>query len=144
MPATPDGLKLAKLCRTFAEDKKALDPVILDLRKVSSVADFFVICAAESEPQLKAIGNGLEKALKDDYGLRPLAVDGYPASQWIVVDYGDVMVHIFHQSTRGKFNLEGLWRDAPVVKDTPPAKTKTKTKTKKAKKADAEEKEGEA
>ena len=112
----PDGLKLAKLCRAFAEDKKALDPVILDLRELSSVADFFVICAAESEPQLKAIGNGLEKTLKDEHDVRPLAVDGYPVSQWIVVDYGDVMVHIFHQAQRGKYNLEGLWRDAPKVK----------------------------
>ncbi|HEY8965798.1 MAG TPA: ribosome silencing factor [Candidatus Methylacidiphilales bacterium] len=112
----PEGLKLAKLCRAFAEDKKALDPVILDLRELSSVADFFVICAAESEPQLKAIGNGLEKELKDVHDVRPLAVDGYPVSQWIVVDYGDVMVHIFHQAQRGKYNLEGLWRDAPQVK----------------------------
>ncbi len=112
-PATPAGLKLAKLCRDFADDKKALDPVILDLRKVSSVADYFVICSAESEPQLKAIANGLEKALKDDHDLRPQAVDGHPQSQWIVVDYGDVMVHIFHTASRARYNLEALWRDAP-------------------------------
>ncbi|SDT99694.1 ribosome-associated protein [Verrucomicrobium sp. GAS474] len=120
MPAkpvkNPEGLKLAKLCRAFAEEKKAIDPIILDLREISSVADFFVICSADSEPQLKAIGNGLEKMLKDDHDVRPLAVDGYPVSQWIVADYGDVMVHIFHKTTRPKYNLEGLWRDAPVVK----------------------------
>lgn len=113
MPATPSGLKLAKLCRTFAEDKKALDPVILDLRKISGVADYFVICSADSEPQLKAIGNGLEKELKDAYDIRPLAVDGQPQSLWIVVDYGDVMVHIFHTSSRARYDLESLWRDAP-------------------------------
>jgi ribosome-associated protein len=113
MPAIPSGLKLARLCRSFADEKKAIDPVILDLRKVSSVADFFVICSAESEPQLKAIGGGLEKELKDKFDLRPLAVDGYPQSQWIVVDYGDVMVHVFHTSSRARYNLEELWGDAP-------------------------------
>lgn len=116
MPAIPEGLKLAKLCRSFAEDKKALHPVILDLRKLSTVADFFVICSAESEPQLKAIGGGLEKTLKDDYALRPNAVDGFPKSQWIVVDYGDVMVHIFTDAIRKFYDLEGLWNDAPRVK----------------------------
>jgi ribosome-associated protein len=116
MPATPEGLKLAKLCRTIAEDKKAINPVILDLRKVSSVADYFVICSVESEPQLKAIGNSLEKTLKDDYGIRPQAVDGFPKSQWIVVDYGDVMVHIFNAPTRAFYNIEALWGDAPKVK----------------------------
>ncbi|MDE1170657.1 MAG: ribosome silencing factor [Verrucomicrobium sp.] len=115
MPATPSGLKLAKLCRTFAEEKKALDPVLLDLRKVSSVADFFLICSAESEPQLKAIGNGLELMLKNDYGLRPNAVDGFPRSHWVVVDYGDVMVHVFHANTRGFYSLEKLWGDAPRI-----------------------------
>ncbi len=110
------SLKLAKLCRTFAEDKKAEDPLILDLRKVSAVADFFVICSAQSEPQLKAIANGMEKELKDGYGLYPQAVDGFPRSQWIVIDYGTVMVHIFHTSKRGHYSLEDLWSDAQRVK----------------------------
>ena len=110
------SLKLAKLCRTIAEDKKAEDPVILDLRKVSAVSDFFVICSAQSEPQLKAIANGLEKELKEQYGLFPTAVDGFPKSQWIVADYGSVMVHIFHTNRRGHYALEDLWSDAPKVK----------------------------
>jgi ribosome-associated protein len=114
-PTIPEGLKLAKLCRSFAEEKKAGSPVILDLRKVSSVADFFVICSADSEPQLKAIANGLEKTLKDEHGVRPQAVDGFPKSQWVVVDYGDVMVHIFNPTAREFYNLESLWNDAPRV-----------------------------
>jgi len=115
MASVPEGRRLAELCRDFADEKKALHPVILDLRKVSSVADYFVICAAESEPQLKAISNGLEKTLKDEYGLRPQAVDGFPKSQWVVVDYGDVMVHIFNPATRAFYNLEALWGDAPKI-----------------------------
>lgn len=116
MPASLTPLKLAKQCRTIAEDKKALEPVILDLRKVSAVSDFFVICSAQSEPQLKAIANAMEKELKDEHQLYPLAVDGFPKSQWIVVDYGSVMVHIFHESKRSHYGLEDLWSDAPLVK----------------------------
>jgi ribosome-associated protein len=109
------SLKLAKLCRDLVLDKKAIDPVILDLRKVSSLTDFFVVCSAESEPQLKAIANNLEKTLKDEHDVRPYAVDGYPASQWIVLDYSDVIIHVFHADKRGFYALEELWGDAPRV-----------------------------
>lgn len=110
------ALQLAKLCVSFAEDKKATDPVILDLSAISSLADYFVICSAQSEPQLKAIANGLDKFLKDEHGIRPNAIDGFPSSQWIVVDYGDVMIHIFHEEKRALYSLEDLWSDAPRVK----------------------------
>jgi ribosome-associated protein len=109
------GLDLARHCVAFALDKKALDPIILDLRKVSTIADYLVICSAQSEPQIKAIVNGVEKALKDEYGRYPLAVDGFPSSQWVVVDYGDVMFHIFHEQKRPVYALEDLWSDAPQV-----------------------------
>ena len=109
------GLELAQKVVAFAQDKKALDPVILDLRKISTIADYLVICSAQSEPQLKAIANGVEKSLKEDFETRPLAIDGFPTSQWIVIDYGDVMVHIFHEQKRGVYALEDLWSDAPQV-----------------------------
>jgi ribosome-associated protein len=115
-PAEPEGLILARLCIAAAEDKKATDPVIMDLREVSSITDFLVICSAQSEPQLKAIANGVEQALKESLDRRPLAVDGFPTSQWIVIDYGEVMLHIFHDAKRGVYALEDLWSDAPVVK----------------------------
>jgi ribosome-associated protein len=114
-PASLTGLELAQRCVQFAQDKKALDPIILDLREISSIADYLVIVAAQSEPQLKAIANGVEKGLKDEFGRYPLAVDGFPTSQWIVVDYGDVMFHIFHEQKRGVYALEDLWSDAPQV-----------------------------
>ncbi len=113
--ASLTGLELAHRCVQFAQDKKALDPIILDLQKVSTIADYLVICSAQSEPQLKAIANGVEKGLKDEFGRYPLAVDGFPTSQWIVVDYGDVMFHIFHEQKRGVYALEDLWSDAPQV-----------------------------
>ena len=114
-PAEPDALKLARRCVAFAQDKKALDPVILDLRKISGITDYLVICAAQSEPQIKAIANGVEKELKEELGRYPLAVDGFPTSQWIVIDYGEVMLHIFHEQKRAVYALEDLWSDAPQV-----------------------------
>jgi len=115
IPAEPEGLILARQCVAAAEDKKATDPVIMDLRAVSGITDFLVICSAQSEPQLKAIANGVEQALKEAIDRRPLAVDGFPTSQWIVIDYGEVMLHIFHETKRGHYALEDLWSDAPVV-----------------------------
>lgn len=112
----PSGLALAKLCRDIALDKKALDPVIIDLRGIATMTDYFVIISAQSEPQLKAIANAMEKTIKDDHQVRPQATDGFPASQWIVVDYGDVLVHIFHETKRKLYALEELWGDAPTVK----------------------------
>jgi ribosome-associated protein len=109
------GLELAQRCVQFSQDKKALDPIILDLQEISTICDYLVICSAQSEPQLKAIANGVEKGLKDEFGRHPLAVDGFPTSQWIVVDYGDVMFHIFHEQKRGVYALEDLWSDAPQV-----------------------------
>jgi ribosome-associated protein len=110
-----DGIDLARRCVDLALDKKAIEPVILDLREISTITDYLVICSAQSDPQLKAIANGVVKGLKDDFSRPPLAVDGFPVSQWIVVDYGDVMLHIFHESKRGVYALEDLWSDAKKV-----------------------------
>lgn len=87
--------------------------MVLDLREISTFTDFFVICSAGSEPQLKAIANEIEVRLKQDYAMRPVAVDGFPASQWIVLDYMQVIVHIFHAEKRAFYALEDLWGDAP-------------------------------
>jgi len=83
------------------------------LRGISSFTDFFVICSGTSEPHLKAIAGEIEERLKVDDQLRPTAVDGYPMSHWIVIDYSDVVVHIFHEQRRGYYALEDLWSDAP-------------------------------
>lgn len=85
----------------------------LDLRAISSFTDFFVICSGTSEPHLKAIAGEIQERLKKDHGVAPHAVDGYPMSQWVVIDYGDVIVHIFHENKRAFYSLEDLWGDAP-------------------------------
>ena len=105
--------ELAVLCAAAAADKQAVDVVALDLRGISTFTDFFVICSGSSEPHLKAIAGEIEERLRETHNLRPTAVDGFPLSQWIVIDYGDVIVHIFHQSKREFYNLEDLWGDAP-------------------------------
>jgi ribosome-associated protein len=88
---------------------------VLDLRGISTFTDFFVICSGNSEPQLKAIANSIEGQLKQHHGVRPAAVDGFPMSQWIVLDYLQVIVHVFRQEKREFYSLEDLWSDAPRV-----------------------------
>jgi ribosome-associated protein len=87
----------------------------LDLREISTFTDFFVICSATSEPQLKAIANEVETRLREDHATRPVAIDGFPRSQWVVLDYLQVVVHIFHRDKRAFYSLEDLWGDAPLV-----------------------------
>ncbi|MES2308902.1 MAG: ribosome silencing factor [Verrucomicrobiota bacterium] len=115
MSSLSSSLKLAKLCVELALDKKALDPVILDLRKIEGPTYFFVIVSAESEPQLKAISTHLEKEIKEQLEISP-RIDGFPSSKWVVIDYGDVMVQLFLHERRDFYGLEALWKDAPRVK----------------------------
>ena len=110
-----DARQLAKLCRDIALDKKALDPVLLDVRKVSSVADYFLILSGNSEPHLKAIADEIARRLRDA-GVRTRHHNGYPQSRWVVMDYGDVMIHIFHPDMREHYGLEHLWGDGKRVK----------------------------
>ena len=97
-------------------EKKAADIVVMDLRKVkNSIADFFVICSGTSEPHLKAIAGEIEGRLKKDHGVRAAAVDGFPSSQWIVLDFMQVIAHVFHYEKRAFYGLEDLWGDASRV-----------------------------
>jgi ribosome-associated protein len=112
---TSDSEKLARLCRDIAEDKKAEDIVLLDLRGISTVADFFVVCSGTSEPHLRAISDEIERRLREKLARRPHGVDGFPASRWIVMDYSDVLIHIFHPELRRHYALESLWGDAKQI-----------------------------
>ena len=117
-----DSRKLALLCREFADNKKAENIVILDVRKISSVTDFFVIASGTSEPHLRAIVEEITGQVRDEVGQRPHAVDGTVHGAWVVLDYFDVIVHIMRQDVRERYDLEGLWGDAKAVK---PKKAKT-------------------
>jgi ribosome-associated protein len=105
----------------LASNKKAEEIVVLDLREISTFTDFFVICSATSEPQLKAIAGEIEGRLRKEHRIKPAAMDGFPASQWIVLDYLQVVVHIFHQEKRAFYSLEDLWSDAPRLNWQAPA-----------------------
>jgi len=110
-----ESLDLAQACALAASDKKAEDIVILDLRELSSFTDAFVICSATSEPQMKAIASSIREQTREKHGRKPLNEDGFPASHWVAIDYGDVIVHVFNGEKREFYNLEGLWKDAAVV-----------------------------
>ena len=87
--------------------------MVLDLRGISSFTDFFVICSGTSEPHLKAIAGEIEERLKTEHKIRAVSVDGFPASQWIVLDYMQFIVHVFHREKREFYSLEDLRGDAP-------------------------------
>src|SRR5580700_7427822 len=108
-----DSKKLALLCRKLAENKKAENIVILDVRKLSSVTDYFVIASGGNEPHLRAIMNEITDGLWEDSQVRPRRVEGGASDPWQVLDFFDVIVHIMRADVREKYNLESLWGDAP-------------------------------
>jgi ribosome-associated protein len=111
-----DARKLALLCRELADNKKAEDLVILDVRKLSSVTDYFVIASGSSEPHLRAIVDEIADKLREEHDLRPRAIDGTFHAAWVVLDFFDVIVHVMRQDVRERYDLETLWGDAPRVR----------------------------
>jgi ribosome-associated protein len=111
-----DSRKLALLCRELAENRKAENVVILDVRKLSSVTDFFVIATGTSEPHLRAIEDEIMRRLRDEHNVRPHQTDGSARTNWIVADYFDVIVHLMRTEVRERYDLEGLWGDAPRLR----------------------------
>ncbi|MBV8552080.1 MAG: ribosome silencing factor [Acidobacteriaceae bacterium] len=97
-----------------AESKKAFDIRILDLREVTSFTDFFIVCSVSNQRQGQAVADEIEKALKET-GELPVSIEGYDAAEWILMDYGDFLVHIFSETARSYYDLERLWRHAKVM-----------------------------
>lgn len=91
-----------------AEDKKAWDPVIVDLRGKTTVADYFVICDGETDRQLRSIADAMRERARVE-GIRPLAVDGYDEATWILLDFDSVLAHVFLPGERAYYDLETLW-----------------------------------
>lgn len=89
-----DALEIARLCAKYADDKKAEEIVLLDLRGLSPVTDFFVICSAVSSPQLRAVRDEIVEQMRKEHGQKPLFVDGSYESQWLIVNFPNVLVHI--------------------------------------------------
>lgn len=117
-----DSKKLALLCRELADNKKAENLLVLDVRKLSSVTDYFVIVSGTSAPHLRAIVNEIVDKLRDDHELRARALDGNMNGDWVVLDYFDVIIHVMRAEVRERYDLEGLWGDAPQIKPGQPDK----------------------
>ena len=97
-----------------AQDKKAADIRVLDIQKISIIADFFIICSGGSTPQVHAIVENIQELLEKE-GVITAHREGFREGNWVLLDYGDVVVHVFRESERQFYNLERLWGDAPVV-----------------------------
>lgn len=95
-----------------AEDRKAIDLKVLQLEKISDFTDYFILCSGSSERQVQAIADAIDERLRAEK-VRPLHVEGYNRGQWVLLDYGDFVVHIFQDETRRFYSLERLWGDAP-------------------------------
>jgi ribosome-associated protein len=105
---------LVRRAARIALDKKAVDLVVLDVQGLSTVADYFLVCSGRSTTHVDSIVEGIRLDLKEA-GMRPLHAEGVADSGWVLLDYGDVLMHVFLEDTRAYYALERLWGDAPAV-----------------------------
>ena len=112
--AGPPARRTAQRAARAALDKKAADLTVLDMQRVSSVTDYFLVCSGKSTTHVRTITDAIRQELKAD-GIRPLHAEGRAESGWVLLDYGDVLVHVFLEDTRAYYALERLWGDAPSI-----------------------------
>ena len=105
-------VQLAVRC---AADKKATEMAVLDLRQIASFAEYFLIASGSNQRQVQAISDEIGERLKKQLSVRPVRIEGYNSAEWVLMDYGDFIVHIFNKEARGFYDLERLWRDAGKV-----------------------------
>ncbi len=113
VPAQPDSLRTAQLAWEGADAKLATDPVLLAVADVLAVIDLFLIVSARNERQIDAIAEEVHRVVFEGEGRKPVRREGTLASGWVLLDYGDVVVHIFHEDQRSAYDLERLWADVP-------------------------------
>ncbi|HEX6900000.1 MAG TPA: ribosome silencing factor [Thermoanaerobaculia bacterium] len=109
-----DTLQKVREAVSAADDRKAVDLKVLHLEKVTDFTDYFMICSGTSERQVQAIADAVQERLRENKS-RPLHVEGYNRGQWVLLDYGDLVVHVFQEEPRRYYALERLWGDAPDV-----------------------------
>ena len=105
----------ALVAANFALDKKAFNLRILEVQGLSSLTDYLLLASGRSDRQVQAIAEGVRLGLKNDHATAPLAVEGMNEGRWVLLDYGDIMVHIFQEPVREFYDLDGLWSEAPTV-----------------------------
>ena len=104
-----------KLALTCASEKKAFGLVALDLREIASFTEFFIIASGANQRQVQAICDEIQEQLKKQLNSKPVRIEGYGAAEWVLLDYGDFIVHVFEKNARDFYDLERLWRDAKKV-----------------------------
>jgi len=110
-----DSRELAEQIGQLSLDKKAEDILVFDIREIASFADYFVICSGSSDRHLKAIADSVTEGIFNKYSIKPWHIEGYSYLRWILIDYVDVVVHIFLEDVREFYNLERLWGDAGIT-----------------------------
>jgi ribosome-associated protein len=114
-PENPEALALARRAASLLSDRKATDVVLLDVRGMSSYADYFVLASGDSERGVVATAEHVREALKAE-GHRTIGTEGFDTGHWVLLDYGEVVVHVFFTEVRAFYDLDGLWADAPKEK----------------------------
>jgi ribosome-associated protein len=109
-----DTKKRVLLCVNAALEKKAKDIIILNMQKVTSFADYSIICSGNSDRQVQSIAQAIEENMKKS-GFRPLGIEGEKTARWILMDYADIIVHVFYEPVRDFYDIERLWSDAPKM-----------------------------
>ncbi len=112
--ARAGGERTVRAAARAAVAKKAVDLVVLDVRGLSSVTDYFLVCSGRSATHVRTLVDGIREDLKAA-GIRPLHAEGVPESGWVLLDYGDVLIHVFLEETRAYYALDRLWGDAPAL-----------------------------
>lgn len=105
----------ALLCAAYALEKKALDVRVLEVKGISSLTDYLLIATGRSDRQVQAVAESVRLGLKKEHATQPLAVEGMEEGRWVLIDYGDVMVHVFQAPVREFYDLDGLWSEAAEV-----------------------------
>ena len=103
------------LLTRFALEKKAYDLVVLEVRELTSIADYFILCSGRSDRQVQSIAQGLDENGREE-GFKPFAVEGMQRGHWVLMDFSDVIVHVFYEPVREFYDLDGLWGHAPRAK----------------------------
>ena len=117
-PSEQTGMSSKELALAAVEaalDKKGLEPVLLDLSEQSSYTDFILVVSGRSDRHVQHVADGIEESLAREHGRRAIGSEGKTDGRWVLIDYGEVVIHVFHHPQRDFYDLEGLWCDAPRV-----------------------------
>ncbi len=123
-----EPLDKAFLCLKLIKERKAMDPVLIDVGQLTSITDYFIVTSGNSSRQVQAITQHISRSMKEA-GFRPFGVEGEKEGHWVLMDYGEVVIHIFYHPLREFYDLEGLWIEAPRVGSSADGKKKESSKS---------------